>query len=106
MLKEDFGTEQVKKLIDNEHIDFMVFFEGYEGDPKPSIALVEAKCTRHGSYYFMDTPEKKRQWQAYFDFKRNLESAGFTASIWLYLKKPEGIKKALLESAERIPICL
>lgn len=96
----------MKKLIDNEHIDFMVFFEGYADDPKPTIALVEAKCTRHGAYYFMDTPEKKRQWQAYFTAKRDLENAGFNVSIWLYLKKPEGIKKALLESASSIPTCM
>ena len=103
IIKQDFGTSQVKKLMNYEHLDFMVFY--LADDPSvPAIALIEAKTTTKPTYYLMDEQKKRAQWQAYFDTKAALEELGFNrVGVWLYLKKPEGVFKIYIESADKLP---
>ncbi len=98
-LKADFNTEAVFRLSDVDRVDFVVIHTRLcDGVDIPAVALVEAKSTTADIYRPLDHPKLRVQWEYYFLMRDILERIGIPTSVWLYLKKPDGIWKLSFNS--------
>jgi len=105
MLKADFGTEAVFKLINFHHIDFIVIHTAIrDGSEYLGVALVEAKSTKQSIFYPLDEAKFRAQWENYFIMKDILDRMGLVTTVWLYLKKPDGIRKISFNSYADIAV--
>jgi hypothetical protein len=105
ILKKDFSTEMVFKIINTQHIDFVVFHvKNCDGIDYPAVALVEAKCTGGDHYYALNDKQKRLQWATYFSAKEAIEKMGLPVDVWLYLKKADGVRKILIGSYGEIQV--
>jgi len=97
ILKEEFNTEDIFKLINPERIDWFVFYN----NKNPKIALVESKFTKKEKYYPFENKKKRAQIQEYFKKRNNLRLMGFICDFFFLIKKGKN-KEIIFQKIENL----